>query len=157
MDVADYAALKFSTTSTKDRYSPGMGWATDGVFVLKENIDMRLALWQRLPLGKAAKAVRHAGGLAVVNKADSESLSVAQLRRLLLGDVHWPIKAIDPDQPGGLERRIQMYAVLDCTLSGEYRRYIVNAEFREATTGHSSRELRRGRGKIISVPRDLLP
>jgi ABC-type phosphate transport system substrate-binding protein len=75
------------------------------------------------------------GGLAVVvNKSNlTESLSVAQLRRLLLGDVRtWPDK-----KAVTLISRAASSDVFKCVLSSivrmseaEYRRYIVNAEFR---------------------------
>ena len=75
------------------------------------------------------------GGLAVVvNKSNlTESLSVAQLRRLLLGDVRtWPDK-----KAVTLISREASSDVFKCVLSSivrmseaEYRRYIVNAEFR---------------------------
>jgi ABC-type phosphate transport system substrate-binding protein len=83
----------------------------------------------------AARAQCASGGLAVVvNKANStESLSVAQLRRLLLGDVRtWPDK-----KAVTLISRESSSDVFKCVLSSivrmseaEYRRYIVNAEFR---------------------------
>ena len=76
-----------------------------------------------------------AGGLAVVvNKANpTDSLSMAQLRKLIMGDVHaWPdqkkilLIARDPSSP-----------VYKCVLSmivrmsdSEYHRYVMNAEFR---------------------------
>ena len=75
------------------------------------------------------------GGLAVVvNKANStESLSIAQLRRLILGDVRtWPDR-----KPVVLVSREATSEVFKCVLSAivrmtdaEYRRYIVSAEFR---------------------------
>jgi ABC-type phosphate transport system substrate-binding protein len=83
----------------------------------------------------AAKGQCVSGRLAVVvNKANpTESLSVAQLRRLLLGDVRtWPDK-----QAVMLISRETSSDVFKCVLSSivrmseaEYRRYIVNAEFR---------------------------
>jgi ABC-type phosphate transport system substrate-binding protein len=75
------------------------------------------------------------GGLAVVvpRNNPTDGLSMAQLRKLVLGDVHtWPDKsnvtlvATDPDSP-----------VFKCLLSAvvrmssqEYRKYIMSAEFR---------------------------
>lgn len=95
---------------------------------------MRLALLAALTV-VAAKAECVTGGLAVVvNKTNStESLSVAQLRRLLLGDVRtWPDK-----KAVTLISREASSDVFKCMLSSivrmseaEYRRYIVNAEFR---------------------------
>ena len=75
------------------------------------------------------------GGLAViVNKANTtESLSMAQLRKLILGDVRtWPDK-----QPVMLVSREQSSDVFKCILSAivrmndaEYHRYILSTEFR---------------------------
>jgi hypothetical protein len=75
------------------------------------------------------------GGLAVVvNKANpTESLSVAQLRKIILGDVRtWPDKK--PVQLVSLDASSEVFK---CVLSSivrmsdaEYRRYIVGAEFR---------------------------
>src|SRR5580692_10472478 len=75
------------------------------------------------------------GGLAViVNKGNAtESLSVAQLRRLILGDVRtWPDK-----KPVMLVSREASSDVFKCVLSSivrmsdaEYHRYIVGSEFR---------------------------
>ncbi|HLK03767.1 MAG TPA: hypothetical protein VKT53_04935 [Candidatus Acidoferrum sp.] len=75
------------------------------------------------------------GGLAViVNKANPvESLSMAQLRRLILGDVRaWP----DHKQVN-LIARDQATKTFQCMISGivrqtvaEYHRYVINAEFR---------------------------
>jgi ABC-type phosphate transport system substrate-binding protein len=95
---------------------------------------MRLALLLAITVA-AAKAECVTGGLAVVvNKTNlTESLSVAQLRRLLLGDVRtWPDK-----KAVTLISREASSDVFKCVLSSivrmseaEYRRYIVNAEFR---------------------------
>jgi len=75
------------------------------------------------------------GGLAVVvNKGNpTESLSMAQLRKLILGDVHtWPDK-----QPVMLVNREVTSDVFKCVLSSivrmndsEYHRYILSTEFR---------------------------
>lgn len=75
------------------------------------------------------------GGLAVVvNKANpTESMSIAQLRKLILGDVRtWPDK-----KPVVLVSREAASDVFKCVLSSvvrmsdaEYHRYIVGAEFR---------------------------
>jgi ABC-type phosphate transport system substrate-binding protein len=85
--------------------------------------------------GAAAKAQCVPGGLAViVNKGNTtESLSVAQLRRLILGDVRtWPDK-----KPVMLVSREASSDVFKCVLSSivrmsdaEYHRYIVGSEFR---------------------------
>jgi hypothetical protein len=85
--------------------------------------------------GVAAHAQCPGGGLAViVNKANpTESLSIAQLRKLILGDVRtWPDK-----KPVVLISRDAASDVFKCVLSSvvrmsdaEYRRYIVGAEFR---------------------------
>jgi hypothetical protein len=87
--------------------------------------------------GSAAKAQCAPGGLAVVvNKSNpTESLSVAQLRKLILGDVRtWP----DKKQVVLLARQSSSN-VFKCVLSSivrmndaEYNRYIVSAEFRGA-------------------------
>jgi hypothetical protein len=75
------------------------------------------------------------GGMAViVNKANpTESLSMAQLRKLILGDVHtWPDK-----QPVMLVNRELTSDVFKCVLSAivrmsdaEYHRYMLSTEFR---------------------------
>src|SRR5580692_953667 len=85
--------------------------------------------------GAAAQAQCVPGGLAVVvNKANTtESLSVAQLRRLILGDIRtWPDR-----KPVMLISREASSDVFKCVLSSilrmsdaEYHRYIVSAEFR---------------------------
>lgn len=85
--------------------------------------------------GVAAHAQCPAGGLAViVNKANpAQSLSIAQLRKLILGDVRtWPDK-----KAVVLVTREPASDVFKCVLSSvvrmsdpEYRRYIVGAEFR---------------------------
>ena len=82
-----------------------------------------------------AKAQCVPGGLAViVNKANpTESLSVAQLRKLFLGDVReWPDR-----KPVVLISQEASSEVFKCVLSSiarmsdaEYRRYMVSAEFR---------------------------
>lgn len=86
-------------------------------------------------LSGAAHAECVPGGLAiVVNKANPvESLSMAQLRKLLLGDVRvWP----DRSQVALIARDPSTKA-FQCLLStvvrlspGEYRRYLMNSEFR---------------------------
>jgi len=75
------------------------------------------------------------GGLAVVvNKANSlDSVSVAQLRKLILGDMRtWP----DHKQVAMISR-FPSSKVFQCMLSsvvhlsaGDYQRYVINAEFR---------------------------
>jgi ABC-type phosphate transport system substrate-binding protein len=87
--------------------------------------------------GVTAQAQCVTGGLAVVvNKANpTESLSMAQLRRLMLGDIRtWPDK-----KPVTLVSREPSSDVFKCVLSAvvrmsddEYRRYMVTAEFRGA-------------------------
>jgi ABC-type phosphate transport system substrate-binding protein len=82
-----------------------------------------------------AQAQCGSGPLAViVNKANStESLSTAQLRRLALGDIDaWPDR-----KPVNLVARDSASEVFKCVLStvvrmsdAEYRRYLMNAEFR---------------------------
>jgi ABC-type phosphate transport system substrate-binding protein len=88
-----------------------------------------------LALCPVAHAQCPAGGLAVVvNKSASvESLSMAQLRKLILGDVrNWP-----DQKPVVLVLREPSSNIAQCVLSkivrltdAEYRRYIMNAEFR---------------------------
>jgi ABC-type phosphate transport system substrate-binding protein len=75
------------------------------------------------------------GPLAVVvNRGNpTESLSMAQLRKLLIGDVHsWPdrkkVILVDRD-PGSAVHRCVLSAVVRMSES-EYRRYLMNAEFR---------------------------
>ncbi|HEX3351385.1 MAG TPA: hypothetical protein VHS34_01075 [Terriglobales bacterium] len=72
--------------------------------------------------------------VVVVNKANStESLSMAQLRKLMLGDVRgWP-----DHRPVNLVARDFSSKVFECVLSlvvrqsvPDYRRYVMNAEFR---------------------------
>jgi ABC-type phosphate transport system substrate-binding protein len=75
------------------------------------------------------------GGLAVVvNKANPvESLSMSQLRKLILGDVrNWP-----NNKTVALIARDPSTQVFQCALSGivrlsvaEYHRYVISAEFR---------------------------
>ena len=86
-------------------------------------------------LSSAALAECAAGGLVVVvNKNNpSESLSMAQLRKLMLGDVrNWPDK-----KPVLVVRRDSSSPVFQCVLSAvvrmsdaEYKRYLMNVEFR---------------------------
>lgn len=95
---------------------------------------LRLAVLILL-FGAAAKAQCVPGGLAViVNKANStESLSMAQLRRITLGDVRvWQDR-----KPVNLVARDQSTKTFQCMISSivrlsvaEYHRYIINAEFR---------------------------
>lgn len=83
----------------------------------------------------AAHAQCVPGGLAViVNKGNSvESLSMAQLRRLMLGDVRtWQDR-----KPVNLIARDQATKTFECMISSivrqsvaEYHRYVINAEFR---------------------------
>jgi len=70
----------------------------------------------------------------IVNKSNpAESLSVAQLRRLLIGDVRaWP-----DHKPAALVSREPSSKVFQCALSSivrlsdaEYHRYLLSAEFR---------------------------
>jgi len=74
------------------------------------------------------------GLVVVVNKANAtESLSMAQLRRLLLGDLrNWPdkkpVSLVAPD-PGSAAFKCVMSAVVRMS-DAEYKRYIANAEFR---------------------------
>jgi ABC-type phosphate transport system substrate-binding protein len=85
--------------------------------------------------GMAANAQCSSGGLVVVvNKANpTESLSMAQLRKLILGDVRsWPDR-----KPVMLVSRELSSDVFKCVLSSivrmsdaEYRRYIMSTEFR---------------------------
>ena len=72
--------------------------------------------------------------VVVVNKANAtESLSTAQLRKLVLGDVRgWPDR-----KPVTLVARDFSSKTFECVLSmivrqspAEYRRYVMNAEFR---------------------------
>ena len=83
----------------------------------------------------AVSAQCAAGSLAVVvNKSNpTESLSMAQLRKLMMGDVHsWPdqqkVTLIARD-PGSAVHKCVLSAVVRMSES-EYRRYILNAEFR---------------------------
>ncbi len=74
------------------------------------------------------------GLVVVVNKANpAESLSMAQLRRLLLGDLRqWPdkkaVSLVTPD-PQSAAFKCVLSAVVRMT-EAEYKRYIANAEFR---------------------------
>jgi len=97
-------------------------------------IGLRIAVLSAVSV-LAAEAQCSTGGLVVVvNKANTtESLSVAQLRKLILGDVRtWPDK-----KPVVLISRDAASDVFKCVLlsivrmsDAEYRRYIVGAEFR---------------------------
>jgi hypothetical protein len=92
-------------------------------------------LWVTLCLSVGARAQCPSNGLAVVvNKGNStEGLSMAQLRRLLLGDMrNWPDKqkvslvAPDPQSPAF---KCLLSAVVRMT-DVEYRRFIASAQFR---------------------------
>src|SRR5262249_3358831 len=88
-----------------------------------------------VPAVKNAAAQCIPGGLAIiVNKGNSvESLSMAQLRRLILGDVRtWQDR-----KPVNLVARDQSTKPFECMISSivrqsvaEYHRYVINAEFR---------------------------
>jgi len=76
-----------------------------------------------------------AGGLAVVvpKSSPTDGLSMAQLRKLVMGDVHtWPDKskvtlvAADPD---GAVFKCLITAVVRMS-TPEYRKYLMNADFR---------------------------
>jgi ABC-type phosphate transport system substrate-binding protein len=121
--------------------------------------------------GAAANAQSVPGGLAViVNKGNTtESLSVAQLRRLILGDIRtWPDK-----KPVMLVSREASSDVFKCVLSSivrmsdaEYHRYIVSAEFRggdplpvrTVNSGEGAAKVIAGAaGSIAVVPASELP
>jgi hypothetical protein len=88
-----------------------------------------------LGFNAGARAACPASGLAVVvNKANAtEGLSMAQLRRLLLGDLrNWPDKkpvSLVAPNPQSDAFKCMLSAVLRMS-DAEYRRYIANAEFR---------------------------
>jgi ABC-type phosphate transport system substrate-binding protein len=104
------------------------------------------------------------GGLVVIaNKANTtESLSMAQLRKLFLGDVRtWPDKS-----PVVLVRGDASNDVFKCVLSAvvrmsdaEYRRYIMSVEFRggdpmaakTANSGAASARIVAGSGGGLAV------
>lgn len=111
------------------------------------------------------------GGLAViVNKANpTESLSVAQLRKLFLGDVReWPDR-----KPVVLVGEEASSEVFKCVLSSivrmsdaEYRRYLVSVEFRggdplavrTANSGAGAARIIAGSaGSVAVVPVNDLP
>jgi len=121
--------------------------------------------------GTAVKAQCVPGGLAViVNKGNpTESLSIAQLRRLILGDIRtWPDR-----KPVTLVSRETSSDVFKCVLSsivrmsdGEYHRYIVSAEFRggdplaikTVNSGEVAAKVIAGSaGSIAVVPANELP
>ncbi len=86
-------------------------------------------------LGGSARAQCPANGLAVVvNKTNpTEGLSMAQLRRLLLGDMrNWPDKKkvalIAPD-PQSATFKCMLSSIVRMT-DVEYRRFIASAQFR---------------------------
>lgn len=88
-----------------------------------------------LSFSSAVRAQCMPGGLAVVvNKANPvESLSMAQLRKLILGDV----RAWQDRKNVTLVARDPSTKVFQCALSsivrlspGDYHRYVMNAEFR---------------------------
>lgn len=97
-------------------------------------LGARIAILSLLLCG-GARAQCLPGGLAVVvNKSNSlDSLSVAQLRKLIVGDMRaWP----DHKQVA-LIARFPSSKVFQCMLSsivhlsvGDYQRYVINAEFR---------------------------
>lgn len=88
-----------------------------------------------LLMSTAARAQCAPGSLmVVVNKANStDSLSMAQLRKLMLGDVRgWPDR-----KPVTLVARDFSSKTFECALAAvvrqsvpDYRRYVMNAEFR---------------------------
>jgi ABC-type phosphate transport system substrate-binding protein len=88
-----------------------------------------------LIFGGAAGAQCLPGGLAVVvNKSNSvESLSMAQLRKLILGDVRtWQDRkqvALITRDPSTKAYQCLLSAVVRLSV-GDYHRYIMNAEFR---------------------------
>lgn len=100
--------------------------------MLKRVIVMPILL---LVISAAAGAQCAPGSLVVVvNKANStESLSMAQLRKLMLGDVrNWP-----DHKPVTLVARDFSSKTFECALAAvvrqsvpDYRRYVMNAEFR---------------------------
>lgn len=102
---------------------------------MRQILPAGLGIVLLLMAGVSAHAQCATGGLAViVNKTNTtESLSLAQLRKLILGDVRtWPDK-----KPVVLISRDAASDVFKCVLQsvvrmsdGEYRRYIVGAEFR---------------------------
>jgi len=136
---------------------------------MEGEIEMRRILTSGLPIlvflaaGFAARGQCVPGGLAViVNTANpTESLSVSQLRKLILGDVRtWPDK-----KAVVLVSRETSSELFKCVLSSivrmsdaEYNRYIVGAEFRGADplavkTVNSDA----GAGKIVaSIPGSLM-
>ncbi len=87
-----------------------------------------------LAFSGSAGAQCKGGMVVIVNQSNpTQSLSVAQIRRLVLGDVRaWP-----NNKPVTLVIREANSAITNCVLSGivrlsnnEYIRYLLNAEFR---------------------------
>jgi hypothetical protein len=82
------------------------------------------------------------GGLAVVvpKTSPTDSLSMPQLRKLLIGDVHtWPDKnkvTFVSTDPGGPVFKCVLSAVVRMTLQ-EYHKYLLSAEFRGDEALHS--------------------
>ena len=100
--------------------------------MLKRLIVVSILLLMMSPAGRAQCAPGHL--VVVVNKANStDSLSMAQLRKLMLGDVRgWP-----DHKPVTLVTRDFSSKVFECALAAvvrqsvtDYRRYVMNAEFR---------------------------
>ena len=97
------------------------------------------------------------GGMAVVvNKANpTESVSMAQLRKLILGDVRtWPDKkpvtVVTRDISGNLFKCV-LVSIVRMT-DAEYRRYILSAEFRgEDLMATKSAVSGSGAARIISA------
>ena len=106
----------------------------------------------------------------MVNKANAtEGLSMAQLRRLLLGDLrNWPdkkqVSLVAPD-PQSEAFKCVLSAVVRMS-QAEYRRYIANAEFRgeepvqlrTASTGPAAaKAVSSSAGSIAIVESGILP
>jgi ABC-type phosphate transport system substrate-binding protein len=106
---------------------------------MKNLSNIHLRLWSTFVLGLSLSVSAHAqcpaNGLAVVvNKGNAtEGLSMAQLRRLLLGDMrNWPdkqkVSLVAPD-PQSTAFKCLLSAVVRMT-DIEYRRFIASAQFR---------------------------
>jgi ABC-type phosphate transport system substrate-binding protein len=122
-------------------------------------------------IGASAYAQSAPAGLAVVvNKSNSvESLSTAQLRKLVLGDVReWPgKKVVNVVLREGSSKVSQLvFANVVRLTEAEYRRYIMNAEFRgdEAMTvlsansdAESAKQVAGAAGGIAFVELGALP
>jgi ABC-type phosphate transport system substrate-binding protein len=102
-------------------------------------VSIQFRIWTAiafaLPLSVSVRAQCPANGLAVVvNKGNAtEGLSMAQLRRLLLGDMrNWPdkqkVSVVAPD-PQSTAFKCLLSAVVRMT-DVEYRRFIASAQFR---------------------------